>query len=147
MSVFAFLFWYFPMGLYRNAEYTDAVHSRGIAVFFNIWAFFVFSSTFGQMIIAGIDTAEVAGGIVNLFFILMVAFAGFVANLSFLLGPFLLGYSLLTPRQRSRHSRRTPRVLDLHVSCEPFHVYHRGPRRDHLGRHAAPLPRQRAGAV
>jgi hypothetical protein len=76
MAVFSFLFWYFPMGLYRNAQHTDAVHSRGITVFLHVWAFFVFSGTFGNMIIAGIDTAEVAGGIVNLFFVLMFAFAG-----------------------------------------------------------------------
>ncbi|KAH7303672.1 ABC transporter CDR4 [Stachybotrys elegans] len=80
MSVFSFLFWYFPMGMYRNAEFTDSVHSRGITVFLQIWAFFVFSSTFGHMIIAGIDTAEVAGGIVNLFFIMMVAFSGVLAT-------------------------------------------------------------------
>jgi ATP-binding cassette, subfamily G (WHITE), member 2, PDR len=45
-------------------------------VFLNIWVFFLFSSTFGSMVIAGIDTAEVAGGIVNLLFIMMFAFAG-----------------------------------------------------------------------
>jgi ATP-binding cassette, subfamily G (WHITE), member 2, PDR len=76
MAVFSFLFWYFPLGLYRNAEYTNAVHSRAITVFLNIWVFFLFSSTFGSMVIAGIDTAEVAGGIVNLLFIMMFAFAG-----------------------------------------------------------------------
>uniref|UniRef100_L7IWL3 ABC transporter domain-containing protein n=1 Tax=Pyricularia oryzae (strain P131) TaxID=1143193 RepID=L7IWL3_PYRO1 len=80
MAVFSFLLFYFPLGLYRNAEHTGAVHSRGIAMFLNIWAFFVFSTTFGFLISAGIDTAEVSGGIVNLFFIMMFAFAGVLAG-------------------------------------------------------------------
>ncbi|KAI6765534.1 hypothetical protein HG530_006604 [Fusarium avenaceum] len=92
MAVFSFLFWYFPLGLYHNAEHTDSVQSRGITVFLNIWAFFMFSSTFGSMIIAGIDTAEVAGGVVNLFFIMMFAFAGVLAAPSQLPGFWIFMY-------------------------------------------------------
>ncbi|KAH6962895.1 ABC transporter CDR4 [Fusarium avenaceum] len=92
MAVFSFLFWYFPLGLYHNAEHTDSVHSRGITVFLNIWVFFMFSSTFGSMIIAGIDTAEVAGGVVNLFFIMMFAFAGVLAAPSQLPGFWIFMY-------------------------------------------------------
>ncbi|KAK1148199.1 Multidrug resistance protein [Aspergillus melleus] len=79
-SLFSFLFWYFPMGLYRNARYTDAEHSRGILIFLFIWVFFLFSSTFAHLIIAGIDSAEVAGGIVGLLTVMMFTFCGILAS-------------------------------------------------------------------
>ncbi len=76
LGVFCFVCWYFPIGLYRNAEWTDQVNSRGITMFLQVWIFFIFTSTFANMIIAAIQTAEVAGGIVNLLMIMMFAFCG-----------------------------------------------------------------------
>lgn len=69
------------MGLYRNARYTDAEHSRGVLIFLFIWVFFLFSSTFSHLIIAGIDSAEVAGGIVGLLTVMMFTFCGYVVYL------------------------------------------------------------------
>lgn len=80
MSVFCFICWYFPIGLYRNARWTGAEHARGANVFLLVWLFFVFTSTFAHMIIAAIDSAEVAGGIVNLFLVMMFAFCGVLAG-------------------------------------------------------------------
>ena len=76
MAVFCFLFWWFPMGLYRNAEWTDAVHSRGITAFLHLWVFFVFTSTFANALIAAIETEQVAGACLNFFFNIMFVFAG-----------------------------------------------------------------------
>ncbi|MBE3048014.1 ABC transporter permease [Candidatus Bathyarchaeota archaeon] len=78
MSVFAFVAWYFPIGLYRNACATDAVDSRGVAVFLNVWAFFVFCSTFANMVIAGTPSIDIAGAIVNVLSIMMFTFCGSV---------------------------------------------------------------------
>lgn len=80
MSVFCFICWYYPIGLYRNARWTDAEHSRGANVFLHVWVFFVFTSTFAHMIIAAVETAEVAGGIVNLFLVLMFSMCGVLAG-------------------------------------------------------------------
>ncbi|KAL1620268.1 Multidrug resistance protein [Neofusicoccum ribis] len=80
MSVFCFVCWYFPIGLYRNAYPTDAVDSRGITMFLQVWVFFIFTSTFATMMIAGLESAEVAGGVVNLFAIMMFAFCGILAG-------------------------------------------------------------------
>lgn len=66
------------MGLYRNARYTDAETSRGILVFLFIWVFFVFSSTFAHLIMAGIGSAEVGGAIVGLLTVMMFTFCGCV---------------------------------------------------------------------
>ncbi|KAI8313161.1 ZEB2-regulated ABC transporter 1 [Colletotrichum sp. SAR11_59] len=80
MAVFSFLFWYFPMRLDRNAEWTDLVHSRAVTLFLICWVFFLFSSTFAHLLISGLGSAEVAGGILNLIFILMFAFCGVLAG-------------------------------------------------------------------
>lgn len=76
MAVFSFLFWYYPMRLDRNAAWTDSVDSRAFTLFLICWAFFLFSSTFGHLMISGLGSAEVAGGVMNLAFILMLAFCG-----------------------------------------------------------------------
>ncbi|KAM0083487.1 Multidrug resistance protein [Fusarium odoratissimum] len=80
MSVFSFLLWYFPMGLYRNARETGTQHSRSTTIFLFTWAFFIFTTSFAFLAIAGLDSAEVAGGIVGLLTIMMFTFCGVVAT-------------------------------------------------------------------
>lgn len=76
MSVLCYLTWYYPIGLFRNAKWTNAVHERGITMFLHIWVFFVFSSTFAHMMIAGLPSADIAGGVVGLLLIMMFTFCG-----------------------------------------------------------------------
>ncbi|KAI6748140.1 hypothetical protein HG531_008682 [Fusarium graminearum] len=80
MAVLSFICWYFPTGLYRNGYATDAADSRNATVFLFVWMFFMFTSTFAHMIIAGFDTAEVAGGLVTLIMIMMFSFCGILAT-------------------------------------------------------------------
>ncbi|KAH6871435.1 multidrug resistance protein CDR1 [Thelonectria olida] len=80
MGVFSFILWYYPIGLYRNARHTNAVHSRGATVFLFVWVFFLFSSSFAHLVIAGMDSHEVAGGLVGLMTILMFSFCGVIAG-------------------------------------------------------------------
>ena len=75
-SILIFVCWYYPIGLYRNAELTDTVHERGIMTFLFVLAFLLFASSFAHMSIAAIDTAENASNIVNLVFIMMIIFCG-----------------------------------------------------------------------
>lgn len=76
MSVFSFILWYFPIGLYRNARQSGAEHSRGATSFLFVWVFFIFASSFAHLIIAGLETYDVAGAIVGLLTIMMFAFCG-----------------------------------------------------------------------
>lgn len=80
MSVFCFVCWYFPMGLYKNAEWTDQVHSRGITMALHVWLFFIFTSTFATMLIAGLPSADIAGGILTLIFVMLFSFCGVLAG-------------------------------------------------------------------
>lgn len=92
MSIFTFIFWYYPTGLFRNADFTDTVHERGITVFLLVWAFFLLCGTFSYLLIAGLPSPEIAGGVFNLFFILMFAFCGVLAGPNDLPGFWIFMY-------------------------------------------------------
>jgi len=68
--------WYYPIGLYKNAEATDAVAERGALMWLLIVAFLLFTNTFAHMCIAAIETAETGGNIANLLFSLCLTFCG-----------------------------------------------------------------------
>ena len=71
-----FFAWYYPIGYYRNAEYTHTVHVRGALMWLYMMVFFLFTSTFSTAIVAGMDMAETAGNIANLMFSLCLIFCG-----------------------------------------------------------------------
>jgi ATP-binding cassette, subfamily G (WHITE), member 2, PDR len=54
MAVLIYFCWYYPIGLYRNAEATGAVHERGGLMFLYIWTFLLFTCTFADLAVAGI---------------------------------------------------------------------------------------------
>ncbi|KAK7058385.1 Multidrug resistance protein [Paramarasmius palmivorus] len=76
MAVILFACWYYPVGLYRNAEEAGALNERGILMFLLIWSFLLFTSTFTHMIIAGIEAAETGGNIATMLFSLTLLFCG-----------------------------------------------------------------------
>ncbi|KAL7962226.1 ABC-2 type transporter domain-containing protein [Trichoderma compactum] len=80
MAVIMYFCWYYPVGLYRNAEPTDAVTERGGLMFLYILTFLLFSATFSTFIIAGFETAEAGGNIANLLFTLCLVFCGVLAT-------------------------------------------------------------------
>jgi ATP-binding cassette subfamily G (WHITE) protein 2 (PDR) len=82
MAVIMFFSWYYPIGLYRNAEPTDSVTERSGLMFLFIWAFLLFTSTFTDLVVAGVETAETAGNIAQLLFSLTLIFCGWVLLLS-----------------------------------------------------------------
>jgi len=76
MAVVIFFCFYYPIGLYRNAIPTDAVHLRGAQFFLFTWQFLLFTSSFTHMVVAGIPDAETAGNIANLLFSMSLIFCG-----------------------------------------------------------------------
>jgi len=91
-AVLLFFCWYYPIGLYRNAEPTNAVTERGGLMFLFILEFLLFTSTFTNMVIAGIETAETGGNIANLVFSLSLIFCGVLAGPSTLPGFWIFMY-------------------------------------------------------
>ncbi|KIM94271.1 hypothetical protein OIDMADRAFT_106738 [Oidiodendron maius Zn] len=80
MGVLIFLCWYYPIGLYRNARPTNAVTERSGLMFLLVLEFLLFTSTFTNMVIAAIETAETGGNIANLLFSLTLIFCGVLAG-------------------------------------------------------------------
>ena len=76
MAVIIFFCFYYPVGMYKNAIPLHQVHERGALMFLFVWVFLIFTSTFTDMMIAGIDTAETAGNLAQLLFSLTLIFCG-----------------------------------------------------------------------
>ena len=94
MSIIIFFTFYYPIGMYRNAIPAHQVHERGALMFLFIWAFLLFTSTFTNMIVAGIDNAETAGNIGNLLFSLTLVFCGVLASPTALPGFWIFMYRI-----------------------------------------------------
>ncbi|KAF4463341.1 ATPase [Fusarium albosuccineum] len=118
MAVLSFVGWYFPTGLYRNAYPTDAVDSRGVTVFLHVWMFFMFTSTFAHMIIAGLESAEVAGGLVTLIMIMIFSFCGILASPQDLPGFWIFMYRL-SPFTYVVEGLMGTSMANADVGCEP----------------------------
>ncbi|KAK0628794.1 ABC-2 type transporter-domain-containing protein [Bombardia bombarda] len=80
MGALMFFCWYYPVGLYNNAEAAGQVTERGGLMFLLLVAFMLFTSTFTDMMIAGFETAEAGGNIANLLFSLCLIFCGVLAS-------------------------------------------------------------------
>ncbi|KAM0335133.1 hypothetical protein ACHAQA_000173 [Verticillium albo-atrum] len=94
MSIFAFICFYYPIRLFQNAEWTDSVHSRGFTMFLLLWVFFMYTSTFAHMMVAGLPTADMAGGASNLLLIMMFTFCGVLAGPDVLPGFWIFMYRI-----------------------------------------------------
>ena len=92
MAVIIFFCFYYPIGLYQNAVPTDEVHVRGLQFFLFVLAFLLFTSTFTNMMIAGIADAETGGNVANLLFSLSLIFCGVLQTPAALPGFWIFMY-------------------------------------------------------
>ncbi|RCK63099.1 hypothetical protein Cantr_09762 [Candida viswanathii] len=76
VGTLAYFCWYYPVGLYANAEPTDTVNSRGVLMWMLITAFFVFASTFGQLCISFNELIDNTGTLATTLFIFCLIFCG-----------------------------------------------------------------------
>lgn len=67
---------YYLVGMHRNAEPTDTVGERSVLFLLLIWVFMMFESTFANMVVAGVDMAEVGATIALLLFAFSLIFCG-----------------------------------------------------------------------
>ncbi|KAK3392792.1 AtrD, ABC-transporter [Podospora didyma] len=75
-AVLVFAVWYYPTGLWRHT--TEDQNTRGFLVFFIVWNFMVWLTTFSQAMAAGIELPDVAIQIATLLFWLSMLFCGVV---------------------------------------------------------------------
>ncbi|OBT71758.1 hypothetical protein VF21_09635 [Pseudogymnoascus sp. 05NY08] len=116
MAVVIFFCWYYPMGLYRNAEATDSVTIRGFQMFLFILQFVIYASTFGSATIAGVGSAEVGGALTNVLFSLALVFCGVLATKDQLPGFWVFMYRL-SPLTYLVAGMLTTAVADTDLVC------------------------------
>ncbi|KAL8695772.1 MAG: hypothetical protein Q9224_003171 [Gallowayella concinna] len=92
MAVLIHFCWYYPIGMYRNAIPDNQVHERGGLMFLLILTFMLFTSTFTNMVIAGMASSETAGNVGQLLFSLSLIFCGVLASPTSLPGFWIFMY-------------------------------------------------------
>lgn len=92
MAVLVFVSWYYPIGLHQNAIVADQTAERGALMFLFILGFMLFAGTFTHMIIAGVETGEATGAIINLLFSFSLIFCGVLATPEVLPGFWIFMY-------------------------------------------------------
>ncbi|KAI6897200.1 pleiotropic drug resistance protein, ABC superfamily, partial [Hortaea werneckii] len=92
MAIFSYFVWYYPIGLYKNAQYTNTVHSRGFLTFLIFEVAYLFASSFGHMLIAGIEEEQIASSLATLMGIMMYAFCGVLSGPNALPGFWIFMY-------------------------------------------------------
>jgi ABC-type multidrug transport system permease subunit/ABC-type multidrug transport system ATPase subunit len=126
MSVLIFVCWYYPIGLYRNAEAADAVSERGALMWLLILTFLLFTSTFAHMVIAGIDLAETGGNIANLVFSLCLIFCGVLATPDKMPGFWIFMYRV-SPFTYLVSAMLSTGTSGAAVTCEDIELLHFAP--------------------
>ncbi|QSZ36093.1 hypothetical protein DSL72_007218 [Monilinia vaccinii-corymbosi] len=126
MAVIIFLTWYYPIGLYRNAEMTNAVTERSGLMFAFVWAFLIFTSTFTDLVIAGMDSAENAGNVANLMFSLCLIFCGVLATPEALPGFWIFMYRV-SPFTYLVSGMMSTGLANTKVVCDPIEYLHFNP--------------------
>lgn len=97
-----FFCWYYPVGLYQNAEPTDQVNGRGATMWVFVTAFYVYTSTMRHLCTSFNEIAENAGNLaVTLFTMFVILW-------------------------RNGNSRCVPTLLDLHVQVFSIHLLDSG---------------------
>uniref|UniRef100_A0A8H7K1S6 ABC-2 type transporter transmembrane domain-containing protein n=1 Tax=Bionectria ochroleuca TaxID=29856 RepID=A0A8H7K1S6_BIOOC len=79
MAVLMFFSWYYPVGLYRNAEETGQVTERGVLVFLFLWLFMVYAGTFAILVVSGFDSPEAGGNLGDLVSTLSLKLCGILS--------------------------------------------------------------------
>lgn len=79
LAVIQFVTWYYPLGMYKNAIATDQLNERGALMFLVNVSFFLFSSTFSQMLGTIMPDAATGINISALLYTLSLLFCGYVS--------------------------------------------------------------------
>jgi ABC-type multidrug transport system permease subunit len=116
MAVVVFFCWYYPIGLWRNAEATNSVTIRGVQMFLFILQFMIYASTFANATIAGVGSPEIGGALTNVLFSLALVFCGVLATKNQLPGFWVFMYRL-SPLTYLVSGMLTTAVADTDLVC------------------------------
>lgn len=121
MGAVMYFCWYYPVGLYNNAE--GAVAERGALMFLYLLVFLLFTGTFSNFVIAGFETAEAGGNLANLMFTLTLIFCGVLATKETLPG-FWIFMLYLSPFRYLVAGMLSTAVSGADVTCAANELLH-----------------------
>ncbi|CAK7891667.1 pleiotropic ABC efflux transporter of multiple drugs Cdr1p [[Candida] anglica] len=111
--------WYYPVGLYKNAEPTNAVAERGALMWLFITAFYVFTSTMGHLCISFIELADNAANLATMLFTLCLNFCGVLATPDVLPGFWIFMYRV-SPFTYLVQGMMTTGLANTNVVCSKY---------------------------
>lgn len=76
VGVLLYVLFYYLTGMNNNAKLSDSVNERSALMFLLLWAFMLFESTFANMVIAGVEMAEVGATVSLILFAFCLIFCG-----------------------------------------------------------------------
>jgi ATP-binding cassette, subfamily G (WHITE), member 2, PDR len=86
-SLLVFAPFYYLVGMNNNGQATGSVSERNGLMFIMTWSFMMFQSTFADMAVAGVETAEVGAVLALFMFAMSLIFCGYVFNCPSLMEP------------------------------------------------------------
>jgi ABC-type multidrug transport system permease subunit len=75
-SIFFFICWYYPLGIWRNTSPEFGATERGVLAFILIWLFHLLICTLSQAVAIAIPLADTATQIASLLYWFMIIFCG-----------------------------------------------------------------------
>ncbi|KAL7626532.1 Multidrug resistance protein [Parahypoxylon ruwenzoriense] len=126
-SLLVFVPFYYLVGMNENAIPTDSVTERGGLMFMLTWSFLIFQSTFADMVIAGVDTAEVGAVAALLLFALSLIFSGVMVPRAALPGFWIFMYRV-SPLTYIISAMLAVGVANHEVRCDDIELLHFQPR-------------------
>ncbi|KAF9776373.1 hypothetical protein IL306_005456 [Fusarium sp. DS 682] len=75
MAALMYFCWYYPVGFVQNTTTSDE-QIRGFLIFLLLWMYMLFTSTFSHFAITWIESAEQAGVLASLLWMLCISFCG-----------------------------------------------------------------------
>jgi len=126
MAVLIYTTYYYPIGMYRNTYPADQFTERSGLMFLLIWSFLMFTSTFTDMVIAGIESAEAGGNIATLLFSLCLIFCGVLAGPNQLPGFWIFMYRI-SPFTYLVDAMLSVGLANTQVVCQAKELLHVNP--------------------
>ncbi|KAI1657702.1 ABC-2 type transporter-domain-containing protein [Daldinia decipiens] len=147
-SFLSFVPFCYLVGMIENVIPTDSITERDGFMFFLLWTVLVFESTFADMVIAGVETAEVGAVIGLLLFAMSFIFSGVIVPRSSLPGFWILGMYRVSPFTYIISAVLAVGVANHEVRCSTLELLHfQPPKGETCGQYIGPYNQVALGAV
>ncbi|KAF5125052.1 ZEB2-regulated ABC transporter 1 [Metarhizium anisopliae] len=123
ISVFIFVCWYYPTGMYRNGDASFGVIERGGLAFMLLWLFIIWSCTISQAFAAIIEEVETAIQMSTLCFWLSLVFCGILVTPDHLPGFWKFMYRV-SPLTYYLEGIAIAGIAGIRVQCSPVEMLH-----------------------